>query len=495
MNARLPASTPAVAHSTTVRLAKGMDAPALPETVRAVFSRLREEDPASMEVARPLVFARDALLPSPSAIGYGAFGRATVADELALLSRHLELEAPKDRFLNWSTVRVDTRDGALYAVGGRAGQPVTEHALSQFANVLLAGQPAEGRNAALLSTPPAVRAVLLTHLQAVSKRKVDNQVVLRLSRHVVRRGVNLDLRTRVDGTDGYEVRAIVTPRHALQHYDDGVLAGRLARLAPADGRAHIVRGPMGTETRGMVELRDAGDAREVVSFRNSETGEARLGFWGSAYLQVLDAVVTRPGMQAVVQVEAAGDRHERNHTLPTQGTKELAERYGVSSAGTLTETERRRIAEARIDESYRAATESARQLVADWDTAKAALPDNTELETLARLPVEVRTPVLLDWCEEHGFSLGEDRQALERVMLDSTRLQSLPFGSAAYFAGAYALLASRPTVVTGKGKDGKPTTTEVPVAWAESHRLQTQAGRWVTCRWNRKAWALSRGEE
>jgi hypothetical protein len=463
--------------------------PVAPEA-HAELQRLLHEVPE-----RSPLYSRDGLLPNAPDLTWVGWGGSSMSRELSLWREQLRLEDAKDTTVAWQTLRVDPRDGALFRDGGGAF-PVTEHALGQVANVLQAGTPARGLGPALSPATYPLRAHMLVELQARSKRKLTDPVVIRTAKHIVRRGNAFEARSRANEGHTREVRAIVTPRHAGVHFDDGVLAGRLEKLTRDTARALVRRSPLGTETRGWVEL-SGGDVREVVSFRNSETGQARLGFWGSCYITVLDSVITRPGDVASVDVALAGDRHERNHTLPTVGTKALHEAYGVPSEGPLTEEHRRIIAEGRIDESFRRATDAAKGLVIDWAEAQKAFPANlttTEATAMQRLPGEGRSAALLDWCEENGLSLGKDRERLAAVMADDTRLTKVPFASAAYFAAAYALLATRPVTRPVPGaEEGK--VEEVAPNWADSHRLQVEAGRWVSCRFDLKAWRASRGEE
>lgn len=78
---------------------------------------------------------------------------------------------------------------------------------------------------------------------------------------------------------------------------------------------------------------------------------------------------------------------------------------------------------------------------------------------------EMDWAVLFDAAEERMGFVGNDRTALLAIMQNDVRLASLPQGSAAHFAAAYATL----------GKSAGDCE--------ESVRLQEAAGQWLMKRW------------
>lgn len=438
-------------------------------------SRLHDALIAELEGSgRTTLFARDGLLPDPAGLVWYGLGRGSPSWGEALQQWGVQRRAAQahDTVVDWRTLRLDPRDGALWRLGGKGNAlPLTQHALGQLVGVLRSEGSARGLAGLLEWLSPGGRAEVLAEVMAASRRGPRDPLVVRTACMPASR-VGVPTLTR-------EVRAIVTPRHAGAHFDDGVLAGRLAVLASAESAGAVYRAPHATETRGWVELDRTGEGlRRVVSFRNSETGQARLGFWGSARIVAVDGLMVSPGAALVeVGVLDAGDKHERNHTLPTVGTPQLHEMYGVPSSGKLTEEHRRSIAEQRIDASYRAATERATALRVAWTEALVAYPAGLSPSAHASESPEARADVLLDLLLGEGLLLDTTREALRAVLVDEKRLSNLPWGSAAYLAAAYAVLAQRGTV-------DEKTGQRLHVAWSDAHQLQVVAGRWVLARWN-----------
>jgi len=398
-----------------------------------------------------------------------------------------------DRVTDWTQLRVDRRDRAIYRVGG-PGAPFTEHALQQLIGAITAGGTGFRSAASALGwASPAAAAQLLVELMAQSKRD-------RTSPLVVRTGFRLRQGPRAEGSPVRErvIRAILTARASGVHYDDPALMAVLASVTPAGNRAHVARSALGTETRGWVEVTDKTAPKTgldlMVSFRGSETGEARLGFRSSCRIRFLDVVMVAHRGVAVadeqeIEVGTARGASERNHTLPTISSKELRETYnlGPGTNGTrLTEPQRASIAAQRMTASFTQASAAAFELGRQWAGAlKTFAPGAGPLDASGGT-AEVMAQVLLDLCEEHGMVLGADRAGIEQVLIDDSRLMSLPHGSAAHMAAAFAVLAARGTATVSE-VGGKKVTTFQPLTWREAQRLQEVAGRWVACGWDRKA--------
>jgi hypothetical protein len=153
----------------------------------------------------------------------------------------------------------------------------------------------------------------------------------------------------------------------------------------------------------------------------------------------------------VVTVGEVGTGTARNHTLPWVG---------------WTQEERRVEANRRMRESRNEAIRDTARLAADWRAATQDFPADDEV---TRNPETVE--VLFDLLEERSLLTDlaqEERELLRNIMNDAKRLPELGFGSAAYMAGAMAILAT------------KVTSADVERA-AE---LRDLAGQWVSRGWN-----------
>jgi len=396
-----------------------------------------------------------------------------------------------DSTVQWQTLRLHHLDGAMMRLGG-AGVPVTEHALGQAVSALTAGGTGPRSGAANLAWQSTMaRAIVWLELLATAKRDPTQPLLVRTG-YRLRQGLrfnNAPARERV-------IRAVMTSRSSGIHFDDPALLRVLESVTPAGNFALFERAALGTESRFRVEVADRltkGGLDLSVSGRNSETGEARLAFAASARIRALDAVVVAHRGVAVLDeadVELASSRgsSERNHTLPTISTAALRETYGLkgNNGDRLTEPQRASIAAQRMAASFKAASEAAVELGRQWDVALKTFAPGCDAFGASGLTAEVQAQVVLDLCEEHGMVLGADRAGIEQVLIDDSRLMSLPHGSAAHMAAAFAVLAARGTATVSE-VEGKKVTTFAPRAWGEAHRLQQVAGRWVACGWDRKA--------
>jgi hypothetical protein len=187
----------------------------------------------------------DRLVANPPPLLWRGSDERVLQQELAAWRASIEADACVDASVNWQAVRLDPRDGAFFRSGtttGSGGAYLTEHAAGQLLGVLGAGGGSpRGLFAPFQWAPPAIRAQLLVRLLAVSKRKTKDPVVIRTAAYRTRPG---------EAVLGRIVRAVVTPRHALQHYDDAALADVIERVAPAHAKAAMSRTLCGTETRG-----------------------------------------------------------------------------------------------------------------------------------------------------------------------------------------------------------------------------------------------------
>ena len=334
-------------------------------------------------------------------------------------------------------------DGALMRDPNGAPLAITQRAWTQLLSVLLQEVPDKPRSPvdAYRWLSPSVRSVVFDEVKARSCRKEG-------------RGHELLLRSFIDPRFGVRaLRAVVSGRHSGIHFDDLALIAALSKVIPSGAPAYCSRAI--DATSGYAIVGQGEEARASIHWSNSETGAASLEFAGGCYITTLDAVV-RDGhavrTEGVLETESvriasANDRTRRSHTLP---------RANQTEAG------RAAIGQSRMATDIATATEAAKTLALAWGVA---------LQTFARGWDRVGTTysrtmaatVMLDLIEEHtrgGFK-GEDRKAIEAVLVSNDRLQLLPFGSAAHIAGAWAVLAREQTSVT------------------EAKRFQDEAGRWV----------------
>lgn len=331
--------------------------------------------------------------------------------------------------------------GADMVDPGEGPWAYTPKAWSQLIALLLAEQADKPRGAA---EPyrwlwPSIREQVFAHLVARSKRKegADHPIVLRTF---------LDVRFGLRA-----VRAALSGRHAGTHFDDAAVADALDRelstTAPSWVRRTI------DLTIGHAVLASTADtqgAEAVLTWRNSETSGASLGFGAACRIKALNAIVRDVHGEKltdteVITIASTAGSTRRRHTLPRVG---------------YTEAERRAVAQKRIRTDITTASASARALVAAWEEACRRFPGGMPQERPTS--AEQEAEIILDAIESHtrGFK-AEDREGLKKVIADTKQLQQLPFLSAAHIAGAWAVLAARQTVIE------------------ETIRCQLEAGRWV----------------
>lgn len=329
-----------------------------------------------------------------------------------------------DYLLDLRSLAIDPRDGAIIRTGGGGALAYTPHATTQLVDRLLPGRvTGTGRVMHFQCKPPS-RSLLFEDVRNASTRSKPGFV--RLFR---------------DPTTGLvAVRAVLSERYPGTFFDDPALASVLNEVLAADAPCTFDRTP--TETVGYARLASEDvitGARATLHWRNSETGHARLGFAAGLTITALDATVSRPiysGIDAVgaveevereVVVQTVDGRRAINHTLPWKDR---------------TEDERRAIAAQRMRACRDAALRDVVKLMSQW---KVALGDfhrglggmfHGDERTMA-------VEVLLDTLSEAG-RLGKNdalRPALLEVLKTETRLEKLPFGSAAHVAAAWACIA------------------------------------------------------
>lgn len=454
-------------------------------------------------------FVGDALVSDPPGLLYAPMERRTRDETLQLWREAIRAEVlPDTEAVAWQSLRLDRRDGALYRPGGH-GSPLTRHAMVQAFGLLTAGTSARGVASAAQWASPFARAGLLLDAVANCVRDTDDPsdqlVVRRYRRAEVRSPSGALVRAACPSV----IRAVLSARHALRQYDDPVLARLVERHTPEQAPVYVRRAEGGSETRGWALVKEQAGLKLGVSFRSSETGQARLSFRAAASISCVDAVLTgaralgvAEGTETQVQVASARSASERNHTLPTVSTKDLQDRYGVATApgGKLSPSERQSIADQRLDDSWRVALADAETLAVQWEKALRSFPKGFEpsslpdIRALSNADTTADTAsVLMDLLEENGLAPeSTDRAALESLLADDKRLTQLPRYSAAHVAAAYAVLATSPASdfqrddkgEVKKSKDGKPLTQPAIRSWDDAARLQTVAGRWVAAGWN-----------
>lgn len=341
---------------------------------------------------------------------------------------------------------IDPRDGALVRVGGGGGVAVLPHAMNQLVNIALHGEPRERNVANVLhhTVSPPARCLAWEDVRETSKRSKPTQLRLyRNAQHSV-----------------MALRAVLSERYPVGYFDDEQLLNVITEVVDVNAQASVVRGVF--ETRGRAVL-DVGNLKgtgavPVLNWRNSETGNARLGFWAGLRITVLDEVVQRRvGTDAfdvetvtaekTVEVAATQTRTERNHTLPW---------------ARISEGERRRIANERMRASRDRAIEHVLHLAAQWSVACEDFPRGFDsMAARSALTVEVLVDMLL----EGGHIEAEQRDAVLAIMMNEKRLPLLGQGSAAYIAGVFACL-------------GRAAKT-----MAEQDEAQAKAGEWVAEGW------------
>ncbi len=409
---------------------------------------LRPVDPVIPSVG-PDSFGRDAALPAGEPLAYSSITlpfaemaagwRSRIQAEQLLDVQVTHYRSATRTAPNGFTLR--PTDGAFVRREGTA-LAYTQHAWSQLVGLLLQEVPNKPRGAAepFRWLSPAVRAAVFAELKSRSRRREG-------------RGHEILLRSHVDQATGLRaLRAVLSGRHSGIHFDDLALLEALSAEVKADAPAYVSRGQ--NTTRGYAVLDSVGEVRAAISWVNSETGAASLGFSAGCYVSAIDArivdgrVLTVDGEIAERDVRIASERNatRRAHTLPR---------------ARQTEETRAEIARARMQSDIRAASAASLRLCNDWRLALESFSGGHKLE--APTEREAYAQVVVDVIEERtrGFKAA-DRVALTALLTDDRRLRALPFLSAAHIAGAWAVLASKQT------------------DWSEADRMHGEAYRWVT---------------
>lgn len=401
---------------------------------------------------------RDAALPAGDPIAYSStfeewertsyFWRRQIEDEALSDIIVTQYRTPGSR--PGCKMKLRMVDGALM-LGKASGADMvdpgegpwayTPKAWSQLIALLLAEQADKPRGAA---EPyrwlwPSIREQVFAHLVARSKRKegADYPIVLR---------TYLDVRFGLRA-----VRAAMSGRHAGTHFDDEAVADAIDRELSAAAPSWVRRTIDLTIGHAVfATTADTLGAEAVLTWRNSETSGASLGFGAACRIKALNAVVRdvrgeKLTNTEIITIASTAGSTRRRHTLPRVG---------------YTEAERRAEAQKRMRSDIAKASTSARALVAAWDEACRRFPGGLPQQRPAS--AEQEAEIILDTIESHtpGFK-AEDREALKKVIADTKQLAALPFLSAAHIAGAWAVLAARQTTIE------------------ETIRCQMEAGRWV----------------
>lgn len=356
---------------------------------------------------------------------------------------------------------VDYRDGAL--TRGAGGLAYTPHAWSQLVSLFKVNRSPIPDGIASVDRwhSPIARHFGFEDIKRTSRRpREGEEIVLRT------------FRTSADGRYYTALRAVVTGRHGLTDTDDSNVIRVLEGLEeqPIEGR--VSRG--WDKTYGSFVL-DSGDSdvRLGFGFANSETGCGSIEFNGSILIRALDTEITLPSGERgeqMITIAAGNAGTRRRHTLP---------RYDSRSGKRLTDGQRTAIAQDRIGTDVAKALDGARVLAQRWGLARAdVLVDAVRFASIASADDSAVT-LLWDFFSDHGYSKllesrGDEASAkaflreLAKVIADDARLRSLPHGSAAHMAAAFALLA------TAKER-----------TWEETRELQAISASFVMEGWKR----------
>lgn len=431
MNA-LPSATPP-----THRLYEQRADPAL-----ALVSRMRVEIPEASETS----FGFDAALEADAGVKFSSslkpwtqvrdgwlaqiVGEDTL-DVSAIYYRTGTPAAPRGWFLRET-------DGAFCRRTERDALAYTPRAWAQLVTLMLQEVPDKPRSPvdAYRWLGPSVRAEVFRHLRDRShRRESENSPIL--------------LRTYLTPGGLRALRAVVSSRHSGRHFDDDALARALDAVLPVGAEAFVSRSI--DRTIGHAVLESSETARAALSWSNSETGAASLGFGASCWIVALGTLIRSNAEEGIeadltkpVTISSANGSSRRSHTLPRVG-------YTYAMRAALTRE--------RMVASIEKASTEARALAADWAKALVSFPAGMELA----MPTDRKmiAEILLDVIGERTRLKEDDREALKAIIVESDNLAQLPYLSAAHIAGAWALLGA-------KTDDAE-----------ESARCQLEAGRWV----------------
>lgn len=405
-----------------------------PSTTRTTTQNLKPQDPVIPSRSDDS-FGRDAILPDDrTSLLYTKLEswdevrhawRAQIGAE-----QLVDVEIPYYRTPTETAplgIHLRETDGAMLRRTGAPAIAFTTHGWKQLVGLLMQEVP---------NRP--VRAAETIGWLSPSVRTLAFDDVKRRSRRSEGKGKEITLRSHVDRVSGLRaLRAVVSGIHSGVHFDDLALSIVLDEQCAKSGPtlASVRRGV--DETRGVLVFEQTDTEGVGVSyslhFRNSETGCASLSFAGGCYIRALKAHVRHPdGTTTSRTVEVANENEatRRSHTLPR---------------ARQTFESRKAIADERMSVDVRNALQGARQLAQAWKVALKSfhrdfVPGNGILEVVG---AEARAEIMLDTIESNsrGFT-ADDRAALKKVLVNNETLPQLPWGSAAYVGGAFAVLAS-----------------------------------------------------
>lgn len=395
-------------------------------------------------------YSFDAALESQGPLAYYSQRKpfeATVVGWLAQISAETlrDIEIPSLHALT-----IDWRDGAICR--GQGGSCYTPHGFTQLVNLMRAKEA------------PGNLANNVRWLSPIARHHAWADVVARSNRPREEEGI---LRMFKTANGRVAIRAVVSGRHSLEHFDDSALVAVLRALPMAPAEMTVTRG--WDETYGTCMLNHGANesVRAAFSFRNSETGCASLSFAGSIVIRALDAVVEAPTgekFEKMVQIASARNTGtRRRHTLP---------RYNGASGNRLSEAARARIATQRIENDVATALEASQVLAERWIAALSDVnPGFVQFASVSAVD-DFSLRVLRDMLIEQGHSgVAEEPELLKQivqVVVDNARLRELPAGSAAHIAGAIAAVAA-----TGS------------FSWERARELQQLAGQFAVEGWVR----------
>jgi uncharacterized protein (DUF2384 family) len=353
---------------------------------------------------------------------------------------------------------VDWRDGALCR--GQGGACYTPHAWSQLVSLMRAQEA------------PSGSANVLRWLAPLARHHAWGDVVRKSARPRAEEGILRMFSATVPGQGVYPtVRAVVSGRHSLKHFDDLAVSRVIEEVARSNGwegmEGRVFRAWNVSHASFMLTPFEG--VRLGLSMTNSETGGASLAFGGSISIDALDTVVTMPSGASYEQrrVQLANERSgtRRRHTLP---------RFSTSSGTRFSEATRQRIADRRIAADVSTAFDGAKVLAERWHHAlgsvnSAAVP----LATLATVD-DSAVSVLRDLLIDNGVMRGASVEAVNafaksiaEIIANDARLRALPHGSVAHLAAAIALTAHG-------------------CSWDEAKERQQLAGRFLMDGWERR---------
>jgi hypothetical protein len=368
---------------------------------------------------------------------------ATIAAEEQLDSRFTEYRSPTEDAPVGIHLRLS--DGAFMRRLGAPALAFSSHGWAQLVSLLAAPDAPRSQAQNIAWCWPVLRSGVFSELVARSNRMEVEPIYLRTAVRAV------------NGRSVRYIRAVLTGRHSGRHFDDQAVAEALAARALPGVSGWWSRAANGSA--GGVDLRNEGrsGAHAHIYASNSETGGKSISFSAAVRITALDAVIVSPGKTVGVDVQIASDSiaKRRNHTLSSKG---------------LTDSRRREIAQDRMRMDIDATAGRAEALLAAWDAALDSYApglDRAGAELLATTRRAEAVSILIDWLLENGKVSPAEGEVLAKIMIEQTGLDQFRWGSRAYVAAAFAVLARR--------ADSIETGTE----------LAKQAGAWVTGAWKK----------